>query len=425
MTEQSADTAEAESPLVYLVAGEASGDRLGASVMAGLKARTGGRVRFAGLGGEAMAAEGLESLFPVSELAVMGVFEILPHAPRLLRRIGQVVRNVEARRPAIVITFDSWAFTMRVQARLRNRRKAGRIASALMHCVAPSVWAWRPGRAAEIAGIVDHLMVLFPFEPPYFETHGLPTTFIGHPAADQPGGDGAAFRERFSIPADARVLLVLPGSRPGEVKRLLPVFGEVAERMAKRYPGLHVVVPTVPTVAAQVRAAVEGWRMPAVVIEDPALKFDAFAAATVALAASGTVTLELGLAGVATVVGYKVNPLSAFVAKFLVDPESVILVNRILGRRVQPFFIQEKCTADRLAIAVSNLFDDPRARQEQVRTAGVVAGMLRAGTESAATMAADAVLRLVAPTGAEASSADPAGAGHVAVPSGPAAADGV
>ncbi|MDA1311674.1 MAG: lipid-A-disaccharide synthase, partial [Proteobacteria bacterium] len=171
-------------PLFYIIAGEASGDVLGAGLIKALRTLTGGRARFVGIGGDRMAEEGLESLFPIAEMAVMGVFEILPHAPRLLRRVRETVEDVIARAPDALITIDSKAFTMRVARRLRKRRDKGGPAIPLIHMVAPTVWAWRPGRAKVIARFLDHLLVLFPFEPPYFEPHGLATSFIGHPAID-------------------------------------------------------------------------------------------------------------------------------------------------------------------------------------------------------------------------------------------------
>lgn len=386
--------ADDDRPLIYVVAGEASGDVLVAGMMRELKRRTGGAVRFAGVGGERMIAEGLKSLFPVSELAVMGVFEILPHAPRLLWRIGQVVADAVARKPALVMTADSWAFTMRIQRRLGTRRRRGEIDCPLVHMVAPSVWAWRPGRARQIARWVDHLMVLFPFEPPYFQAYGLATTFIGHPAAGQPVGDGKAFRAAHAIPNDAPVLGVLPGSRHGEVERLLPVFGETVARLAARYPDLRVVVPTVDVVATRVKAVVADWRARVVITEGQAAKYDAFDAMTVALAASGTVTLELTLARVPTVVAYKISRLSEPIVRLLVNPDAVILTNRILERPVLDGYFQDDCTPERLSIAVSHLFDDQRARREMQAAGDEVRAHLLAGDEHPSAAAANRIADL-------------------------------
>ena len=352
--------------LIYLIAGESSSDALGAAFMRAMKARYGAGVRFAGVGGEQMAREGLQSLFPISEMAVMGVFELLPHARHLLKRIAETAEEVLQRKPALLLTIDSKAFTFRVVQRVRAQRAKRGVSFPLVHMVPPTVWAWRPGRARVIAKFLDHLLCLYPFEPPYFERHGLPTTFVGHPAALQPDGDGARFRARFGIDPDAPVFLVLPGSRPGEVRRLIPVFGEVVERLVARYPGMRVVVPTVPVVADTVERGTADWRGDPVVVSGTDHKFDAFAAGTVALAASGTITLELSLAGVPTVVAYRVGWLSAIVARMLVDRDSVILTNRLLERQILPLYVQEECQPDTLAVATQRLIDDPRAREEQI-----------------------------------------------------------
>ncbi|EDP63760.1 Lipid-A-disaccharide synthase [alpha proteobacterium BAL199] len=386
-------TKDGEPPLIYLMAGEASGDVLGAGLMRSLRAATGGHVRFAGLGGDAMTAEGLASLFPISQMAVMGIVEILPKAPMLLRRVRQTADDAWDQQPSAVVSIDSKAFTMRVQKRLFQRReKAGGVGPKLIHWVPPTVWAWRPGRAAVIAQHLDHLMTLFPFEPPYFEQHGLETTFVGHPAARQPTGNGAAFRGRFRLPKKAPVLGVMPGSRPGEVKRLMPVFREVVTRLAGRYPSMQVVIPTVPLVADAIRDETRDWRAPVTVVQDAKYKYDAFAACTAALAASGTVTLELTIAGVPTVVAYRVNALSAAIARRLIDPEAIVLTNKLMGRRVVPQFIQDDCTADRLTVAVERLFDDPRARAEQAAASEATRSMLLADGEDPSDRAARTVL---------------------------------
>lgn len=384
---------DADAPLIFIIAGEASGDALGAGLMRALRDKTQGRMRFAGVGGEQMAAEGLVSQFPISEMAVMGIVEILPKAPKLLRRVFEVVEAAWSMQPAAVVTIDSKAFTMRVQKRLHARREAaGGVGPKLIHWVPPTVWAWRPGRAKVIARFLDRLMTLFPFEPAYFEPHGLPATFVGHPAAARALGDGAAFRARYRLPKEAPVLGVFPGSRPGEVRRLLAVFGETVARLSPRYSGLHVVLPTVPVVAEQVRQGIAGWPVPVTLVADHRHKVDALAACAVALAASGTVTLELTLAGVPVVVAYRVNALSAAIARRLVDPDSVVLTNKLMGRRVVPQFLQEDCTPERLAVALERLFDDPRARAEQQAATEAVRTMLLADGQDPTTRAAETVL---------------------------------
>ncbi|HTI85190.1 MAG TPA: lipid-A-disaccharide synthase [Alphaproteobacteria bacterium] len=345
-------------PLVYLVAGEPSGDLLGGRLMAALKALTGGRIRFAGIGGAAMEAEGLASQFPMSELAVMGIVEVIPHAPRILRRVNETATAAKSLRPDAVVTIDAPAFAFRVGKKLKG---AG---IPLIHYVAPSVWAWRPRRAHMIAQFLDHLLVFLPFEPPYFLREGLAATFVGHPAVEAPKGDGAAFRRRHAIPEGARVLAMLPGSRRGEIGRHLPIFRDTVAMLARRLPGLHLVVPTVPTVDAEVRAAVAGFGVPATVVGADE-KYDAFAAADVALAASGTVVLELAAAGLPMVVTYRVTALSAFIARRMVKVSQVSLVNLVLGRPAVSELIQEQCRPDLLSTAVAELFDNEGARTRQ------------------------------------------------------------
>lgn len=386
-----------EGPLIYMIAGEASGDALGAGLMRAISAKLGGRVRFMGVGGDAMEAEGLTSLFPISEMAVMGIFEILPRAPKLLRRISQTVDQAWKAEADAVVTIDSKAFTMRVQKRLHALRKrhgedGAKAGPRLIHWVPPTVWAWRPGRARVIAEYLDHLLCLYPFEPEFFEPHGLKSTFVGHPASTQPTGSASAFRGRFRLPAGAPVLGVMPGSRPGEVSRLMPIFGEAVRRLATRYHGLQVVMPTVSAVEEQVRALSADWKAPVTVVTDRRFKYDAFAACQVALAASGTVTLELTLAGVPTVVAYRVNGLSAIIGRRLVDLDSVVLTNKLMGRRVIPQFLQEQCTPEQLTIAVERLFDDPRARAEQGAATEAVRSMLLPDGKDPWDHAADAIL---------------------------------
>ncbi|MEQ8333060.1 lipid-A-disaccharide synthase [Nisaea sp.] len=382
----------ARTPLIYIIAGEASGDILAAGLMQSLKKMTGGQIRFAGVGGDRMAAEGLTSLFPISEMAVMGIFEVLPHVPKLLRRIGQTVDNILKLQPDALVTVDSKAFTLRVQKRLFKRRAAGQnIPFPLVHMVAPTVWAWRPGRAKAISKFLDELLVLFPFEPSYFEEHGLKTTFVGHPASEQPTGDGARLRARSRIPPKAPVLGVLPGSRPGEVRRLLPDFSETVRRLAPRYPNLRVLIPTVPGVADMVRDGVKSWPVQPVILENAADKYDAFAAMNAALAASGTVTLELALTGVPTVVAYKVNPLSAPIGRRLVNQDAVVLANWILGKVVQPLFLQENCTPEALTVAVGRLFDDTKARSGSIAAGQALREVLGTGDIAPSDRAALAV----------------------------------
>lgn len=344
--------ARKEGPLIFLIAGEPSGDQLGARLMAALKAETGGRVRFAGVGGELMAGEGLQSRFPIRELAVMGFFEVLPHLILILRRMRETVAAVKALRPDAVVTIDSPGFTLEVAGRLKGAR------IPLIHYVAPQVWAWKPWRAKQIARYLDRLLVLLPFEPPYFERHGLATDFVGHPAVEGALPPGLP-------PEGPPRLVVLPGSRRGEVTKLLPVFSEVVAALARRHPGLSVVIPTVETVEDLVRAGVAGWPLPVEVVRGAEAKAEAFRTATAALAASGTVALELAVAGVPTVVAYRFAGLVGLLPPSLLNVPFVSLVNLIAGREVQPECLQRRCRCEVILPRVERLLSDPAARAAQ------------------------------------------------------------
>ncbi|HZB90213.1 MAG TPA: lipid-A-disaccharide synthase [Stellaceae bacterium] len=382
-------------PLVYLIAGEPSGDALGGRLMAALEERSGGVLRFAGIGGERMAEAGLKSLVPLHELAVMGVAEVLPRARRILRRVDETVAEIRRLRPQAVVTIDSSGFTWRVAQRLRA---AGERELPLIHYVAPMVWAWRAGRARRMARWYDHLMVLLPFEPPYFTRVGLPCTYVGHPVVESGAdrGDGAGFRRRHGIPPDAPLVAVLPGSRRGEVGRLLVPFAGAVAQLAARHKGLRVVVPTTETVAAIVTEAVQGWAAPAIVVSGEREKYDAFAASNAALAASGTVALELALAGVPAVVAYRLNPLTHALLRRMVRVKHIHLLNLILGRAVVPELIQGDCTPERLAGAVDALLSEEPRRRAQIEACREALKQLGLGAESPSRRAADLVLSLMA-----------------------------
>jgi lipid-A-disaccharide synthase len=351
--------------LIFLVAGEPSGDVLGAQLMAALKRRTDRSLTFIGVGGGRMAEQGLHSLFPMDELSLMGAAEIVPHIPRLLRRIRETASAICAARPDVVVTIDAPGFTFRVAKRVRRQEAAGLM--TLVHYVAPQVWAWKRGRAREVAAFLDHLMALLPFETPYFEVEGLPCTFVGHPVVESGAdrGDAAGFRNRYGLPAEAELVCILPGSRRGEVRRLLPVFGATLDRLARSRPGLRAVLPAVDACRPEIAAAAASWAVPTLVVSGQEERYDAFAAADVALAASGTVALELAMARTPMVITYKLNPLTAMLARRVIKARYVNLINLILEREVVPELLLEACRPDRLADAVAHLLDDPAARAAQ------------------------------------------------------------
>lgn len=377
---------------VCLIAGEHSGDHMGAQMMRSLKARFGARIRFSGIGGAEMMAEGaahgFESFFPMEELSIAGIFEIVPHIPRVLRRIRETAAQVRALRPDVVLTIDSPAFAFRVGRKLKGS------GIPHVHYVAPTVWAWRPRRARMIAGFLDHLLTIFPFEEPYFSRWGLSSTFVGHPTSDMglDTGDRAGFRAAHGIASDQPVLCVLPGSRHSEISALLPIFGEVVARLGQRFPDLAVVVPTVSTVAARVREAVAHWPVPVVVTEIIADKRDAFAAADLALAASGTVTYELAMAEVPMVIAYRISAASAAVIRRMIKVKYASVVNIVLGHQVAPECLQENCGPGILVREVGRLLADADARMDQKVELAKVAVALGRGGPPASEAAADALV---------------------------------
>lgn len=376
-------------PLVALVAGEPSGDLLGAALMRALKRETGGQLRFAGVGGDAMAEEGLDSLFPLADLAVMGLVEVVPSIPRVLRRLAQTARALRALRPAALVTIDAQAFSRRLAARLRGAP------FPVIHYVAPTVWAWRPGRAAKLAAVVDRVLLLFPFEPPYWQQVGLDAVYVGHPAAAASFDPAAVAQRRARLLAGGRgpLLALLPGSRAGEVRRHLPLFRQVAEALARQRPGLRAVIPTLPALAGGIAREAGGWSL-AVAVDD-GQRHLAMAAADVALAVSGTVSLDLAAAATPHVVAYRAHPLTAAIVRRLVKVAFASPVNLVAGREAVPEFCQERCRAPLLTAALAELLDDAaRVAWQRRAMADVVAALKPAGA-SPSTLAARAVLELV------------------------------
>lgn len=377
-------------PLIYLVAGEASGDVLGARLMTALRERR-PALRFAGIGGPRMAAHGLASLFPMHQLALMGFVEVLPKLAALRRHLRETVADIAARRPAVVVTIDSPGFTLRVL------RAIAPLGVRRAHYVAPQVWAWRPGRVRHYPGLWDRLLCLLPFEPAFFARHGLPASFVGHPVLESGAdhGDAARFRAGYGLAATARVLILMPGSRAGEVARHLPVFEAALQRIAAQVPGLAPVVPVAASVAETVSAATRDWAVRPVLVHTEADKYDAFAAAAAALTKSGTSTLELAMAGVPMLVTYRVNPVSAAIARRLVTVPHATILNLIAGREIIPELLQEACTPDRLAAALLPLLTDPAVAEAQRAACRAALATLAPATGTPSQAAAAEVLALL------------------------------
>lgn len=383
-----ASLADDSGPNIFIVAGEPSGDVLGARLMAALRRLTDGRVRFAGVGGEAMRREGLASLFPLDDLAVMGFVEILPRLPKILSRLRDVERAVIAARPDVVVTIDAPGFNLRLARRLRAR------GVRCVHYVAPQLWAWRPGRARKLVGLFDRMLTLFPFETAFFAGLGIETCLVGHPAVEAAPPEAGDLRMRLAIAPSAPVLLMLPGSRVGLVRRMMPIYADAAERLARSIPGLVILIPVVAATRAMVTDAVAGWRVDVRVLDAASDKRAALATARAALTISGTSTLELALAGMPMVVAYRTNPLSAFLARRLVRVSHVALPNLILGRGVIPELLQDACTAETLANAAALLMTDSAAAQAQRDALATLRTQLGADGPPPSERAARAVLEV-------------------------------
>ena len=332
-------------PLIYLVAGEASGDVLGARLMAAIRAQRSG-MEFAGVGGPRMAEQGLDSLYPLADLAVMGIVEILPRVRLLRRRLQETLADIARLKPDVLVTIDSPGFTHRI---LAAAAKLGGIPR--VHYVAPQVWAWRAHRVRHYPGLWDKLLCLLPFEPAWFAQHNLPATFVGHPVLESGagGGDGTRFRQAHGLDPRQPVLILMPGSRRSEAPRLLPVFGATLKRLMLHEPALRPVLPVSPVVADTVRRAAATWPIPPLIVTELADKHDAYAAASAALTKSGTSTLELALAGVPMAVTYRVNPMSAAMARRMIRVPYVAMLNLLADRAVVPELLQQDCTAETLS----------------------------------------------------------------------------
>lgn len=350
---------------VYLIAGEPSGDLLGARIMRALKTQQ-DSVIFTGVGGETMADEGLNSLFNIADLAVMGLVEVIPSIPRILRRLHEIIADIRAQKPDVIMTIDSYSFSIRVHQQLK---KIG-LQIPHVHCVAPQVWAWKKGRAKTLGQYVDRLFCLLPSEPAYFTPYGLQADFVGHPVieggADK--GNAAAFREKYHIPQTAQIMSVLMGSRKNEINYLLPIFKEVSERLYQKNQNIFIVLPTVDTVADKLTQAFADWHVPHVIVRGEKERYDAFAASQTAIAASGTVSLELALAGVPHLIAYKVSRLSGYLARRLLKIKFVNLINLMANQEIIPELLQENCTVEKILSKTEELMQQGKKAKQAILT---------------------------------------------------------
>jgi lipid-A-disaccharide synthase len=372
---------------IYIVAAEESADALGAALARSLAA-TGGDVKLSGVGGRAMAAAGILSPFSIGEFSLFGILAIPQRLPRIMRRMREIVDAIVAARPDALVVIDSPELTHRVARRVRSRAPT----IPILDYVSPSVWAWRPGRARAMRAYIDCVLAILPFEPAaHLRLGGPPCFYVGHPLierlADLRPNEVEAARRR----ADPPVLLVLPGSRASEIRRLLAMFGAAIGRVGGAAGALDVVLPTVPHLEVRIRDGTAGWPVTPRVVVDPAEKWAAFRQARAALAASGTVTLELALAGVPAVAAYRLPLIEEIILRLSLPQtalHSVILANLVIGENVIPEFLQRACTPDRLAQALLPLLSDTPARQRQTEAFRRLDEIMALGTAPSAKAAA-------------------------------------
>jgi lipid-A-disaccharide synthase len=378
---------------VMLVAAEASGDDRGAGLARALKRRLGDGVRFVGVGGERMAAEGVVSPFDIADISILGLLEGLLAYPRIVRRADETAAIAAREKPDVAVLIDSWGFTLRVAQRLRRQNPD----LPLIKYVGPQVWATRPGRAKTLAAVVDHLLSIHAFDAPFFEAEGLPVTFVCNSAlsVDFSGAQPARLRAAIGAGPDDPILLILPGSRPGEIERVLPAFEDAANLLKADRPHLHLVIAAAQTVAETVKSRIAGWPHRAHVIEGDDAKYDAMKAATVALACSGTVTTELAIAGTPMVVAYRLGPVTYAILQRLIRTKYVTLFNIAAQAFVAPELIQADCTGPNLAREIGLRLDDAAMRTRQVEAQNAALDKMGRGGPDPSEAAADAVLKLL------------------------------
>jgi lipid-A-disaccharide synthase len=374
---------------IFLIATEESGDRLGANLMKVLRQRLGDAVRFEGVGGRAMAGQGLTSLFPIEELSIVGLAAVVKQLPKILRLIRQATDAVTEAAPDVLVIIDSPDFTHRVARRVRARDAD----IPIVNYVSPSVWAWRPGRARAMRRYVDHVLALLPFEPEaYTRLRGPPCSYVGHPLVEQIGALRPDTAEQARRDGSPPVLLVLPGSRRSEIRHHMAVFGETLARLQAQGAAFELILPTMPHLQSAVEAAVKSWPVqPRIVVGDQD-KRAAFRIAHAALVKSGTVTLELALSGVPMVAAYRVGNAEAWILRRAINVNSVILANLVIGENVVPEFLQQDCTPEKLVGPLREILADSPLRQQQTKAFAGLDNVMSTGDQPPSVRAADIVL---------------------------------
>ncbi|WP_050423838.1 lipid-A-disaccharide synthase [Bradyrhizobium tropiciagri] len=373
---------------IFLIATEESGDRLGAALMQVLRQRLGDNVQFAGVGGRQMTGEGIDPLFPIEELSIVGLSAVVKQLPKILRLISRTADAVLADAPDMLVIIDSPDFTHRVARRVRARNPN----IPIIDYVSPSVWAWRPGRARAMRSYVDHVLALLPFEPEeYRKLQGPPCSYVGHPLTEQLASLRPNEEEQKRRDAQPPVLLVLPGSRRSEIKHHLALFGAALGQLNQQTP-FELVLPTMPHLEAMVREGVASWPVAPRLAIGETEKRAAFRVARAALAKSGTVTLELALSGIPMVTAYRVGAAEAFILRRAIRVSSVILANLVIGSDIIPEFLQENCTPDKLAQALVEVIKDSPERLRQLVAFATMDGKMSTGDQPPSVRAADIVL---------------------------------
>lgn len=377
----------------YLIAGEPSGDALGARLMEAIK-RNDKQAQFFGLGGDSMQAQGLKSLFNITELAVMGLAEVIPSIPRILERIKQTISDIQNTNPDVIITIDSWSFCARIHKKIRKLK----LGIPQVHYVAPQVWAWKKKRARTMYKYIDLLLTLFPHEPKYFTPYNLDAVFVGHPVIESAivnGKNKGEFRKKHKIKDEQKLMLVLPGSRHNEVERLLPDFLEVVKKMQDKHPEFVYVIPTVSTVAEKVKKMVAASGLPIEVVEGEQERHNAFQDADVAIAASGTVALELAIVGVPHIIAYKVPKLTEWIARHFIHIQFVNLTNILLGREIVPELLQESCNPANIMAYIEQFLNKQSLYSRQMEGFEKLRQKLGMGEQTPSDNACKAIMELI------------------------------
>lgn len=377
----------------YLIAGEPSGDALGARLMEALK-KNDSKAEFFGIGGDSMQAQGLKSLFNITDLAVMGLAEVVPSIPRILGRIKQTITDIQNVKPDVIVTIDSWSFCARIHKKIRKLN----LGIPQVHYVAPQVWAWKKKRARTMYKYIDLLLTLFPHEPKYFTPYNLEAVFVGHPVIESAivnGKNKGVFRKQHKIKDGQKLMLVLPGSRHNEVERLLPDFLEVVKKMQVKYPEFVYVIPTVSTVAEKVKNMVKASGLNIEVVEGEQERHNAFQDADIAIAASGTVALELAIVDVPHIVAYKVPKLTEWVARHFIHIQFVNLTNILLGREIVPELLQQACNPDNIMAYVEQFLNRQALYKRQTEGFEKLRKKLGMGEQTPSDNACKAIMELI------------------------------